>query len=147
MVTKFALIFGIIYAIIGVLGFIPGLVTPPEMTGGMTNEMAVEMGHGRLFGLFAVNFLHNLVHLGVGVWGIMASRQGLSASVFFAQVNAVLFAILALLGLIPFTNTLFGLVPLYGHDVWLHILTALAAGYFGFGPPARPVTETKRAPR
>ena len=28
--------------------------------------------------------------------------------------------------------TKFGLIPLYGNDVWLHILLAAVAGYFGF---------------
>jgi hypothetical protein len=43
-----------------------------------------------------------------------------------------LYGLLAILGLIPGTNTLFGLVPIYGHDVWLHALSALIAAYFGF---------------
>lgn len=29
----------------------------------------------RLFGLFPVNVLHNLVHLGLGVWGVAAARS------------------------------------------------------------------------
>jgi hypothetical protein len=36
------------------------------------------------------------------------------------------------MGLIPLTATTFGLVPLYGNDIWLHALLALVAGYFGF---------------
>jgi hypothetical protein len=40
--------------------------------------------------------------------------------------------LLAILGLIPATNTMFGLVPIYGNDVWLHAGTALIAAYFGF---------------
>ena len=30
--------------------------------------------------------------------------------------------------------TLFGLAPLYGHDVWLHALIAAVATYYGFAP-------------
>lgn len=137
MVVRFALIFGIIYTLVGILGFVPGLVTMPEMQAGMTDEVAADMSHGRLLGLFPVNLWHNLVHLAIGVWGIVASKQGFNASVTYARANAVIFAVLAILGLIPATNTLFGLVPLYGHDIWLHILNAIAAGYFGFGPPGR----------
>ncbi|GAB2793791.1 hypothetical protein GCM10027040_20170 [Halomonas shantousis] len=136
MVNKFALIFGIIYTLVGILGFIPGLVTMPQMTG----DMAVDMGHGRLLGIFPVNFLHNLVHLAVGIWGIVAAKRFASA-VFYAKANTVLFALLAILGLFPVTNTLFGLTPLYGNDIWLHILNAVVAGYFGFGPPARTGAE------
>lgn len=132
MVKKFALIYGLFYAVIGILGFIPGLVTAPEMAG----HLAAEAGHGRLFGIFPVNLWHNLVHLGIGIWGVVAAR-GFVSAVFYARANAVLFGALAVLGLIPATNTLFGLAPIHGHDVWLHVANAVLAGYFGFGPPVR----------
>lgn len=132
MVKKFALIFGIVYAVVGVLGFIPALVVSPEMSG----DMAIDAGHGRLLGLFPVNVVHNLVHLAVGIWGIVAAKS-FAASVFYAKANAVVFGLLVILGLIPATNTLFGLAPIYGNDIWLHLVNAVVAGYFGFGPPAR----------
>jgi uncharacterized membrane protein YtjA (UPF0391 family) len=127
MIRKFALIFGIIYVIAGVAGFVPGLTThhadmPP---------IAVDSFYGRALGLFPVNILHNLVHLGIGVWGILASRS-LDGARFFGKGLAVLYGLLAILGLIPATNTMFGLVPIYGNDVWLHGGTALIAAYFGF---------------
>lgn len=141
MVKKFALFFGILYALVGILGFIPALVTPPEV---VNAGLAAETGHGRLLGIFPVNVWHNLVHLAVGIWGIVAAKS-FGAAVTYAKVNAILFALLAILGLIPATNTLFGLVPLYGNDIWLHILNAVVAGYFGFGPPAHahPKVETR----
>lgn len=37
-----------------------------------------------------------------------------------------------MMGLIPGLDTTFGLVPLFGNDVWLHILLAAPAAYFGF---------------
>jgi hypothetical protein len=37
-----------------------------------------------------------------------------------------------LMGLVPALHTAFGLMPVYGHDVWLHGLEALLAAYFGF---------------
>ena len=132
MVKKFALIFGAMYVIAGILGFIPALVTPPE---GMVG-MDVQAGHGHLFGLFPVNFWHNIVHVAVGIWGVLAARD-FGAAVTFARVSAVLFAALTILGLIPATNTLFGLVPLYGHDIWLHALTTALTAYFGFVAPTR----------
>jgi hypothetical protein len=33
---------------------------------------------------------------------------------------AVVYGILTVMGLIPALDTTFGLIPLYGHDVWLH---------------------------
>ena len=130
MVKKFALIFGIVYALVGVMGFIPALVTQPEM------NMASHMDHGLLLGLFPVNLWHNLYHVAIGLWGVFAANQ-FNASVTFARVNAVLFAALAIFGLFPGLNTLFGFLPLYGHDVWLHAATAALTAYFGFGAPSR----------
>jgi hypothetical protein len=139
MVRTFALIFGIIYLLVGVLGFIPGLYTH-------TTDMphpSVEAGHGYLLGMFPINILHNIVHLLIGVWGLAASRS-IGGARLFAQVLAVFYGLLAILGLIPATNMTFGLIPIHGNDVWLHALTALIAAYFGFvarddGEPARAV--------
>ena len=55
----------------------------------------------------------------------------MSARAFF-QLLAVAYAALALLGIIPGTQTTFGLIPIYGNDVWLHALIASAAGVIGF---------------
>lgn len=136
MIRTFALVFGIIYVLVGIMGFIPGLSTHPSDA----PHLSVESGHGYLMGLFPINILHNIVHLIIGVWGIVASRN-LGGARFFAQALAVVYGLLAILGLIPATNTTFGLIPIHGHDVWLHALSALIAAYFGF--IARP-TETTR---
>jgi hypothetical protein len=82
--------------------------------------------------LFPVNWLHNFVHLGIGFWGWTASRSTGSARKF-ARGLAFLYGGLAVMGLIPVLNTTFGLVPIFGHDVWLHAGTAAIAAYFGFG--------------
>ena len=132
MIKKFALIFGIFYALVGVLGFVPALVTPPEVSA----DMAAHAGHGLLFGLFPVNLWHNLFHLVVGIWGSFAARD-FGAAVSFSQINAILFGALFILGLIPSTRTLFGLIPLYGNDIWLHALTCALTAYFGYVAPAR----------
>jgi hypothetical protein len=39
------------------------------------------------------------------------------------------------LGLIPATQTTFGLIPIWGNDVWFHALLAAGAAYFGFVAP------------
>ena len=123
----FALIFGIIYTIVGILGFIPGAMTMAH--GG--HQMTVNSGYGNLLGLFPVNILHTLVHLGLGIWGLFAYRQ-YTASRNYARTLTVIFAVLTIMGLIPGLNTVFGLIPLYGNDIWLHAVTAIVAAYFGW---------------
>lgn len=123
----FALIAGIIYLLVGLMGFIPPLLTAPVGA----PDLAVDSFYGYLLGLFPVNILHNLVHLALGIWGIAAYRS-LGGSIGFARGLAIIYGVLAIMGLIPGLNTMFGLVPLFSHDVWLHALTAIAAAYFGF---------------
>lgn len=125
-VPTFARIYGIVFLLVGIAGFIPGITAPHEHAG-----LTVEASSGLLFGLFPVNVLHNIVHIAFGLWGIAASGS-LHAARTYARVVAVAYALLTVLGLIPATNTTFGLVPIYGHDVWLHALLAAVAAYFGF---------------
>lgn len=140
----FALILGIAFTAAGVLGFIPALVTPPAEN---APELMVEMAHGRLLGLFPVNALHNVVHLAVGLLGLAAWR-GMFSSLNYARGLAFFYGALAVLGLLPGPNILFGLVPIYGHDIWLHAGTALAAAWFGFRAPiGAPGNERRVADR
>jgi hypothetical protein len=126
---SFARVIGIMFLAVGVLGFIPGLNSPPPLS---APHLAVEGGYGLLLGLFAVNWIHNLVHLAVGVIGWSSSRTMVDAR-RFARGLTLFYGTLALMGVIPALNSLFGLAPLFGHDIWLHAGTAAVAAYFGFG--------------
>lgn len=128
-VRYFALVYGIVFLLVGIAGFVPGLVAPPQAG----TDLTIGTGFGRLFNLFPVNVLHNLVHLAFGVWGLAAYRT-FSASRLYARGVAVIYAVLTVMGLIPLLNTTFGLIPLYGHDVWLHLLLAAVAAVFGWAP-------------
>jgi hypothetical protein len=128
-VRYFALVYGIVFLVVGIAGFVPGLVTSPQLGA----DVAVDAGFGRLFGLFPINVLHNLVHIVFGIWGLVAYRS-FSGARMYARSVAVIYAVLAIMGLVPVLNTTFGLIPLYGHDVWLHVLLAAIAAYFGFAP-------------
>jgi hypothetical protein len=70
------------------------------------------------------------------------SRRFESARLY-ARIVAISYAILAVMGLIPALNTVFGLIPLHGHDVWLHALLAAAAAYFGWAAAPEPATRTE----
>ena len=124
----FALIFGIVFLAIGVAGFIPGITTAPHAG---HPELVVDAAYGQVLGLFPVNVLHNIVHILFGLWGLVAYKS-LSASKGYAKSVAIIYAVLTVAGIIPGLNTMFGLVPLFGNDVWLHALLAVVAAYFGW---------------
>jgi len=121
-------IFGVVFLLVGIAGFVPG-ITPPHSH----PDVTVDAYLGLELGLFPVNLLHNLVHIAFGVWGLAAGLSYAASRVYFRSV-AVIYALLAVMGLIAAANlhTTFGLIPLYGNDVWLHGLLAAVAAYFGF---------------
>ena len=125
---RFALVYGIIFMLAGIAGFIPGITLPHTHP-----DVMVTAGMGVVLGLFAVNVLHNLAHILFGVWGLVASRSD-GAARLYGQVVAIGYALLTLLGFVQFMSlhTLFGLMPLYGNDIWLHAVLAIGAAYFGF---------------
>ena len=114
MIGTYARVFGVLFVLIGILGFVPQL-TPD----------------GMLLGLFPVNAVHNIVHILLGLWGLAAGGSAPGAVTYFKGV-AVIYTLLMVLGLIPATNTLFGLAPIHGHDVWLHGVLAAISAYYGF---------------
>jgi len=140
--ATFALFAGIAYFSAGLLGLIPDALTPPPADAPVTRVTAL---YGYLLGLFPVNAPHSAVHVAIGLWGLVAWQADhvghrVRSPRLFARTVALLYGALALLGLFPGLNTLFGVLPIHGHDVWLHGGTALVAAYFGW----RPLVEVER---
>jgi hypothetical protein len=119
-----ALLFGIVFLVIAALGFLASAI-PPDAP-----SLTVDHGYGMAFGIFPVNTLYNVANMLFGLLGIAAWASGHWRTYF--QLLAVSFALLAVLGLNPATNTTFGLMPIWGADVYLHSAIALGAFYFGF---------------
>ncbi|HEY9736445.1 MAG TPA: DUF4383 domain-containing protein [Trichocoleus sp.] len=130
-VQLFALIVGVLFLGVGVMGFVPGLVSEATRMPGYVDAIGVHSGFGYLMGLFPINTPHNIVHLVVGGLGILTSIS-LDSARYYSGLLAVFYGLLAVMGLIPAANTTFGLIPIYGNDVWLHAGTAALAAYFGF---------------
>ena len=133
-VNAAALLFGVVFIVVGLAGF---FASPPAAD---APPLTIEHGHGLVLGIFPVNTLHNIVHLLFGVLGIVASRGAFTAAQTYFRAVAVSYALLTVLGLLPATQTTFGLVPIWGPDVWLHGAIAVVAAYFGFAAAA-PITR------
>ena len=127
MLQKLAGVFGVIFILVAVLGFIS--------PGGML--MTMEPTTGMVLGVFPVNLLHNIVHLAFGVWGLVASRAWSGSKTFFTA-GGIIYAVLTVLGFLSPTG--FGLVPLGGTDIWLHAVLAIAM--LGIGLTAKPGAAT-----
>lgn len=135
MQRKCALSLGIVFLVLGIAGLIPNFVSLPSATFDsgipLDADSLYAKGFGFLFGLFPTNLLHNLVHLTVGLFGIAASATPGGARLY-NKGFAISYALIALMGLLPFANTTFGVMPIFGNNVWFNALTGAIAGYFGF---------------
>jgi hypothetical protein len=84
-----------------------------------------------VLGLFPTNYFHNALGILTGLWGI-AAFTSIGGAIAFLQVFTIIYAAQAILGLLPFTHTLFGMMPLYGNNVWLSLLLAGVTYYYGY---------------
>ena len=121
MVNALALIFGVLYFLVGVVGF------------------SVAPNGGVLLGIFAVNTFHHIFHTALGGLGLVAGWMGRGR--LYCQVAGVVFLLLGILGLI--TPPL--IAALLAHpaadiltDNLLHLMTGLGLSYFGFLPRPKP---------
>lgn len=142
LLSRFAAVMGTLFVTVGLLGFGSAFVSAP-LSG--DPSVTVDQAYGRLFGLFPVNVLHNVVHLAIGIAGLLAWRNVWSP-LTYAQFLGGFYGVLTVLGLIRGANTMFGLVPIFAHDVWLHALTAALGIYFGwFHRPVQMSARTNTA--
>ena len=135
----FALIIGVLFLFVGIAGFLPGFVSLPAGAPTVPVDaprLLFDDGYGYVLGLFPTNFLHNAVHIVVGILGLAAATS-YGGSLVFNRGYAIVYAAIAIMGLLPITNTTFGLMPIFGNNVWLNGLTAAIASYLGFFKPAQ----------
>ena len=127
---RLALLFGIVFLIIGGLAFLPAVAPLAPFDAPVV--VTLDPHYRLLFGLFPVNLAHDAIHLLFGFFGVIAARSFASATGYFRKL--FWFSLLvAILGMIPITNTIFGIAPVYGWDVPLHLGTAIVAWFAGYG--------------
>jgi hypothetical protein len=112
---KIAVVFGVVFIAVGLLGWVPAL--NPD---------------GKLLGIFEVNPAHNLVHLATGIVALIAGIASDKASKLFFQVFGVIYGLVAILGFVS-SGPLLGIVANNGADSVLHVIIAVVALYLGFG--------------
>lgn len=128
---SFALLFGVIYLVLGICGFIPGLCRVHFSTD-VTIAMGTEMATPLLFGSMPVSWALNVLNILLGVAGLVSARSVLRSEKY-AAVMAGLCGTLVVIGILPFDlRTFWGFLPLTGWNIGLHIITAVIAFYFGF---------------
>lgn len=108
--------FGIIFILIGVLGFVPGITSNYDVLyfSGYTSEAL-------LLGIFQVSILHNIVHLLFGFLGLIMARSNSSARIYLIG-GGVVYLLLFLFGLVVPHHSEGNFVPVNSADNWLHLI-------------------------
>jgi hypothetical protein len=118
-IQQAAQLVGLLFLLVGILGFVPGITTD---YGDM--EFASHGSGAELLGIFQVSVLHNIVHLLFGVAGLTMARTA-SASRAFLLGGGAIYLVLWLYGLIVGQDTGANFVPLNTADDWLHFVLGL----------------------
>jgi hypothetical protein len=126
MIKKIAVIFGVVFLIVGICGFIPALVP-----------------NGHLLGIFHVNAAHNLIHLATGTVAVLVGLMSERASRIFFIVFGLVYGLVAVIGFMDPEKPILGMVAHNLADAWLHSGIAIFSLICGF--IKRPSeTRTKR---
>ncbi|MFS0894192.1 DUF4383 domain-containing protein [Microbacterium sp. 179-I 3D3 NHS] len=123
-IQKTALIVGVVFLLVGIAGFIPGLTHGGHLHGAGAESEA------QLLGVFQVSVLHNFVHLLFGVAGIAAAAR-IRASRLYLVLGGLVYLVVWIYGLIAVNNPQINFLPVNDADNWLHL--ALAAGMILLG--------------
>ncbi|NYV78245.1 DUF4383 domain-containing protein, partial [Streptomyces sp. UH6] len=111
---------GLVFLLVGVLGFVPGITTHyGEMA------FASHTSGANLLGLFQVSVLHNLVHLLFGVVGLALSRTAPTARSYLIG-GGLVYLVLWVYGLVVVDHhNGANFVPVNTADNWLHLFLGL----------------------
>lgn len=89
-------LFGVANLLLGLMGFVGPLNPPPD---GIVADSFITEGPGLLFGVLATNWAHSLIHIGFGLYGLLAVR-GRAVVETYGWAVAAAFALLLALGLL-----------------------------------------------
>lgn len=121
-----ATVFGAVFLLVGILGFIPGITTDYD-----TMTFAGHESEAKLLGVFQVSILHNIVHLLFGVAGLLLVRTAAGARAYLVGGGAI-YLLLWVYGLLIDQESTANFVPLNSADNWLHLLLGVGMVALGF---------------
>ncbi|MDB1086294.1 DUF4383 domain-containing protein [Streptomyces sp. ACA25] len=130
-VSLAALLVGVVFLLVGLLGFVPGITTDYD-----TMEFAGHESEAMLLGIFQVSILHNIVHLGFGVAGVLMSRASSTARIFLIGGGAI-YLVLWIYGLVIDHESDANFIPVNTADDWLHFVLGVGMIALGLILPRR----------
>lgn len=136
-IQETTLVAGVVFALVGILGFIPGITSDySQMSFAGHNSGAL------LLGVFQVSVLHNIVHLLFGAVGLLMART-VPMSRYFLIGGGVVYLLIWLYGLFIDQGSSANFIPLNTADNWLHLTLGIVMIALGF-VLGRSAGETRR---
>ncbi|MDB5259729.1 MAG: TonB-dependent siderophore receptor [Candidatus Taylorbacteria bacterium] len=132
MAKKLSIVFGIVFIIVGILGFIPNPLVSAT-------------------GFFGVDTVHTIVHLVIGIILLVVGLKCAKTSAAVLIVVGAVYLLLAIIGFFGVTSIL-GFLNVNTPDNWLHAVLGIViiiAGIMGkkcnseMAAPAAPVAPTQ----
>lgn len=120
LIQTAATLVGATFLLVGVLGFVPGIVTDFSDLSFASNDSQAE-----LLGIFQVSVLHNLVHLLFGVAGLALAKTVSGARNYLVGGGAV-YLVLFLYGMVVGQDSTANFVPVNTADDVLHLVLGVA---------------------
>jgi len=118
MVKTLGIIWGILFLLGGILGFVPG-ITKDDM----------------FLGIFMVNTAHSIVHIASGTVFLIASLTGARSARLWFQLFGMVYAAAAAMGFKVGDGMIFGLISNNRYDSWGHAVLAVILLLIGFATP------------
>ena len=121
MAKTFAMVLGVVLLLVGVLGYV---LNP---TG------------GHLLGIFAVDGIHNAIHVVSGIGGIAAAMMGWAR--LYCQAFGLIYLLVGILGFVATDSNgmLLGLMHNNMADNLLHVAIGGASAFVGFAGAQSPI--------
>ena len=114
-----ALLVGAGFIAFGIMGFIPGFMDHwDEM------KMSGPDSDGMWLGVGQLSYLHNVLHLTIGVLGFLAAWKGLRASVIYLIGGGAFYGLFGIYGLVVGPEVQANWAPTNGFDDTIHLLAA-----------------------
>jgi hypothetical protein len=124
----YATVLGAVLTLVGILGFIPGLAP-----------------NGNLLGIFAIDPLHNIIHILSGVVGLAVAFTANGAYArYYALIFGAVYALVTVVGFIQGTTVL-GLIHVNLADNILHLAIAAASLVVYFATSSRSTVNARAA--
>ena len=134
-----ALLVGVVFLAVGVLGFIPGITSNYSDL-----SFAGHNSEAKLLGIFQVSILHNIVHLLFGVAGVALARS-LSGAKTYLVGGGVVYLALFVYGLVVDQGSSANFVPVNNADNVLHLglgIGMIALGVIGMALNKTPLNRS-----